>query len=320
MLEMDFSKLEIEHYHELKPFFKHQTFTLSSYSLQSLIVWRDLGGFELRYKVVEGNLWFYAYHAKRPHLSHLILPIGERKLSPRELHKKACEFDVAQYWFVPENYVEKHREALEHYFELREQPEYEDYIYRTTDMAELAGKKYSKKRNLISQFERETLANHQVDIREIRPADFAECVEFLEKWCKSRDCAGDGDISDAFDDNDKINALMCEKRAMTVALENIEKMEWRGIQIRIDNVVSGIGISAPLTEDMGVLCFEKALLEFKGLAQYLDRECARHLFVGRFTYINKESDMGEEGLRQAKASYFPVKTVKSYQLKARVIG
>jgi hypothetical protein len=89
-----------------------------------------------------------------------------------------------------------------------------------------------------------------------------------------------------------------------------------GILIRVDGVVSAFGIASHLTDNMGVLHFEKAFASMKGLYQYFDRECARRLF-GNYTYINKESDMGIPGLAKAKKSYHPVMRVKSYKLIAK---
>jgi hypothetical protein len=67
---------------------------------------------------------------------------------------------------------------------------------------------------------------------------------------------------------------------------------------------------------MGVLNFEKAFSDIKGLYQYFDRECARRLFPG-MAYINKENDMGEPGLQKAKKSYYPDRIVSAYELTVR---
>ena len=78
--------------------------------------------------------------------------------------------------------------------------------------------------------------------------------------------------------------LACEKQAAINTIENLEQMDLKGILVRLDGVVSAFGISAPLTQDMATLQYEKAFSNVKGLYQYLDRECARRLFEG-FTYI-----------------------------------
>ena len=89
-----------------------------------------------------------------------------------------------------------------------------------------------------------------------------------------------------------------------------------GVLVRIDEEIAAFGIGARLTDEMGVLHFEKALSSVKGLYQYLDQQCAIRLFAG-FERINKESDMGVEGLAHAKKSYYPIMKEKSYRLVAK---
>ena len=72
-------------------------------------------------------------------------------------------------------------------------------------------------------------------------------------------------------------------------------------------------MGSALTDDMGVLQFEKAYADIKGLYQYLDNRCARELFNGH-EFTNKESDMDMPGLTRAKRSDHPVDMVKSYKL------
>jgi len=68
-----------------------------------------------------------------------------------------------------------------------------------------------------------------------------------------------------------------------------------------------------LTRRIGVLNFEKAYPQIKGLYQFLDNECARQLFYD-YEFINKESDMGIPALADSKKSYYPVEKLKSYCL------
>jgi hypothetical protein len=64
---------------------------------------------------------------------------------------------------------------------------------------------------------------------------------------------------------------------------------------------------------MATLQYEKAYDKIKGLYQYFDNQCAKRLFNG-YTYINKESDMGVEGLAKAKKSYHPIHIIESFRL------
>ncbi|MDQ1331257.1 MAG: uncharacterized protein QG578_1525, partial [Thermodesulfobacteriota bacterium] len=112
------------------------------------------------------------------------------------------------------------------------------------------------------------------------------------------------------DDND---ALACEKEAVINTLVNIDLLDVKSLYLRVDSVMSALGIAAYLTDDMGVLHFEKAFANIKGLYQYFDNLCAKSLFTG-VTYINKESDMSMPGLAKVKKSYHPAMMIKSYRL------
>jgi hypothetical protein len=93
-------------------------------------------------------------------------------------------------------------------------------------------------------------------------------------------------------------------------------LDLNGIYLRVDGEISAFGIAAYLTKDMGVLHFEKAFTNIKGLYQYFDNLCAKTLFDG-FQFINKESDMNIPGLAKVKKSYHPTMMVKSYKLVLR---
>jgi hypothetical protein len=182
--------------------------------------------------------------------------------------------------------------------------EYEDYVYRSSHLAELPGRDYAKKRNLVRQFERESLDPGRVRVDPITPANAGECLACLEAW---RTEHGDKDWS---------GLLECERQAITRALNNFASLELQGVLVSISGKVKGFGIGSRLKDDTWVLHFEKASDQVKGLYQYLDRECARRLFPG-VTFLNKESDMGDPGLAKAKLSYRPAFRVKSYRLELR---
>ncbi|MBA7486335.1 hypothetical protein ES707_21893 [subsurface metagenome] len=304
---MKFRPLKPSDYASLKPFFAGQRYALCTYSLSSIIAWtnevyRPYGA------IHDDTLLVCVNFTRRKERSHLILPVAPgREHTPKELVDLSRQTGYGTYCFVPEDYMERHgTNRLEELFIIERQKGYDDYVYRTEDLATLAGNKYSKKRNLIKQFEQnysEKAGN--IIIKTISPEDVPGCLEFLERWCEERDC-----------DADKDEDLACEWYATINALKNIDTLEFRNILLKIDGATQAFGIASQLTETMGVLHFQKASAQFKGLYQFFDRECARRLFP-ELEYINKESDMGVPGLIQAKRSYHPVMMIKSYKLSLR---
>ncbi len=303
---MNLKKLEIADYQALKPFFAKFPYRLSIYSLPSLIAWSNCV-FEARFAVDGERLVIANESELRPEDRHLILPLSlSGDVSPETLRDLAVELGFSGYWCIPGDYVERHRGAIEGLFSLEEQGEFEDYIYLAEDLARLKGNRYVRKRNLIHQFEREYMNNGvRVHVEPITAGSVPECLEFLEVWCAKRDCDVDEDID-----------LACERRAAITSLENLEALELNGIQVRIDGAVSAFGIATRLNDEVGILNYEKAFTDVKGLYQFLDMECARHLFAG-YRYINKESDMNLPNLARMKKSYHPVFRIKSYKLTLR---
>ena len=301
---MNFKHMVPSDFAAYKPYFSKQRYTLCGYALSSIIAWSNeeyqpFGAF------ADDALIVAAEFATEQEHRHLILPIApEKEYEPRELARLARDLGYSTFWFVPESYLERQgRDELARYFSIVPHEAYDDYVFRTEDLAFLKGNKYSKKRNLINQFEREFVNTGRVQVEEMGPAVVDECLEFLEQWCEERDGC----------DGVKNSDLACEKQAAITTIENLEQMELKGILVRLDNVVSAFGISSALTQDMATLQYEKAFSHVKGLYQYLDRECAQRLFDG-FTYINKESDMGMPGIAKSKRSYHPAMMVKAYKL------
>ncbi len=303
-----FSPLFPSDHSRLAPFFTHQSYPLCVYSLPSILVWsskmyQPYGAVVDDEALVVGVEFtpFYEHHR------HLILPVSpHRTFIPEELARLAADLGFSGYWFVPGAYLERFGwERVADRFAISEQPHLTDYVYRTVDLAELKGKKYGKKRNLVNQFHRSHVLRGRSEAAPIGSDSVPECLDFLEKWCEERDC-----------DTSPEKDLACEKQAVINSLTHLTELGMGGLLMRVDGAVSAVGIASGLTREMGVLHFEKAFSGIKGLYQYFDRLCARRLFNG-YRYINKESDMDLPRLAWAKASYHPVRMVSAYRLTLR---
>lgn len=304
---MEFKAVFPADYQRLKNYFDRQPYHLSAYSLCANLVWRNPSYYPVA-AVDNGALVLAAEYNFRPDLRHLMLPISpQRQYAPPELAALALRARFQNVWFVPEDYLSEYgQDPIAEHFTITPQTEFEDYVYSRDDLATLKGNKYSKKRNLINQFKKEYLKNGRVRVETISTGDVEECLMFLEQWCVERDC-------DAVPDNED---LACEKHAAINTLLNLQDLAMEGLLVRIDGRVSAFGIASHLTRDMGVLHFEKAFGDIKGLYQFLDQACAQKLFEG-YRYINKESDMDLPGLAKAKKSYHPVMKVPSFCLTLR---
>ncbi len=303
---MQFYSITINDYNTLKAFFKKQSYQLSTYSLFSIIAWSN-PNLKTHFTVEDDTLIILNEIENRSEGRHLILPLSLNKIiTPEYLYELADKTGVTRYCFVPETFLAAYGPyRVEKLFTVFEQPEFEDYIYLTEDLVQLKGNRYAKQRNQIHQFNRTYVSYGRVNVEMISSDSVGDCMIFLEKWCVQRNC----DLE--HDEN-----LACEKLATINALKNFDRLESPGIQIRVDGEVSAFGISSYLTNDMGILNFEKAFSNIKGLYQFLDNECARRLFAP-YKYINKESDMNLPNLARSKNSYNPIMKLKSYCLTVR---
>lgn len=303
---MKMKEITYSDYLPLKKYFINQRYMLCVYTLPSIIAWSN--EYYKPYGIIENDtLIIAAEFTEQKEYRHLILPISPpTEYPPKELCRVAEESGFDNYWFVPGKYIDTYgKKEVESYFKISLQKEYSDYVYLKSDIAELKGNRYSQKRNLIHQFEREYVESNRIETGEISSQLSGECIDFLEKWCIERDC--DADVNED---------LACEKNAIINTLNQFDLLDLKGIYLRVDGVISAFAIAAYLTNDMGALHFEKAFANIKGLYQYFDNLSAKSLFDG-FKYINKESDMNIPGLAKVKQSYHPKMIIKSYRLDLR---
>lgn len=303
---MNLKPIKISDYSSLKPFFRQPRYRLCEYSLSSILAWTN-DEYQPYGVIDNGALIVGAEFKRQKELRHLMLPVSPAgEYSPEELHSLAADLGHHSFWFVPEAYLERFgKSRVQSYFKISRQKGYDDYVYLARDLVELAGNKYSKKRNLINQFKKEYGHNGSVEEAPIEPAVASECLEFLEKWCEEHSCDVDHDLD-----------MACEKQAAINTIENIDTLGVWGLLLRINGEVSAFAVASQLNEEMGVLHFEKAFSRIKGLYQYFDNLCARRL-LSDYRYINKESDMNVPGLAKAKKSYHPAMMIKSYALKVK---
>ena len=169
-----------------------------------------------------------------------------------------------------------------------------DYVYRRKDLAELDGRRFHAKRNLIAQ----CLNDYDCKYEEISAANLSEVIEMMGRWCKNHECGKD-------------KGLCSENLAIGELLNNFGELGAFGAAIRISGKVEAFTIGEGLNSSTAVVHFEKAMGQFKGLYQLINQQfCKNHL--ANFEYVNREQDLGLDGLRKSKTSYFPDYYVKKY--------
>jgi hypothetical protein len=252
------------------------------YSICNLITWGKIYNNQFA-------LWQDRLVLINPKYQYVFFPVGE-PLSPQELAELLKNLKTAypepHLILIPKEYRDANP-AMEELFDLHEDRAWADYIYSTERMVQLSGKKLAKKKNLISQFRR-AYPDYKVlpvtlDKREV-------ILRFTEKWRREREVEG--------------IYLHTEYVAIQNTMEMWDHIPIEGIIICLDSKIAAYSLFSTQTADMATVHFEKFDPDKKGSAQVINWETARHL-LGRYQWINREQDIGLEGLRQAKMSYDP---------------
>jgi len=174
-----------------------------------------------------------------------------------------------------------------------------DYLYFIEKLISLAGNKMHSKRNHVNRFKRE-YKDWQFEI--ITAENLAECLEMNDQWCKENNCKDD-------------DLLMKERCAVLRCFKNYTELGLEGGLLRVNGEVIAYTIGEKLNSDTYDIHIEKAFNRIRGSYQMINREFAAYIHekYPEIVYINREEDMGYEGLRKAKLSYKPDKMVEKYR-------
>lgn len=168
-----------------------------------------------------------------------------------------------------------------------------DYVYSAEDLISLAGRRYHSKQNHMNFFRK----NYEYNYAAITADLVKPCMASACEWYTTHNGAED-------------DSLKREYLAIIDALTNFEFLELTGGAILIDGKVAAFTFGEKLNADTAVIHVEKGL-NIRGLYQVINQEFCRNAWAD-LQYVNREEDMGIEGLRRAKQSYHPVKMVKKY--------
>jgi len=169
-----------------------------------------------------------------------------------------------------------------------------DYVYLTQDLIELKGRKYHRKRNHIKQFQEK----YSYQYIPLTPEWIPQCLQLETEWCDLRHC----EVSPG---------LLNESVAIKEAFTHFEELGVKGGAILINGKVEAFTLGDPLNSETVVIHIEKANPAYEGLYPTINQAFLENQWSG-YTYVNREQDLGEEGLRKAKESYFPHHLVNKY--------
>ncbi len=175
-----------------------------------------------------------------------------------------------------------------------------DYIYTSESLATLKGKKLHSKRNFINRFLQQYEGRWRYEV--LDPAKHQEeIMKFHHLWCERHG-------------EPKADTTVYEHCAVWQALEHYEALGMRGGVLYVDGAMAAFTMGSPSSCDTLTVQIEKALADLPGCYPMINREFIAHSGMD-CTYVNREEDMGIEGLRKAKLSYYPVELTVKYRME-----
>ena len=180
-------------------------------------------------------------------------------------------------------------------FTFTEDRDYADYIYLRSDLSTLKGKKFQAKRNHINRF-RNTYPDYEYT--PITPDRIQECLDLEAEWCKVNNC-------------DQQEGTGNERRALIYALHNFETLGLTGGILHVNGKIVAFTFGMPINHETFGVHVEKADTSIEGAYAMINYEFANRI-PEQYIYINREEDLGIEGLRKAKLSYQPATILEKY--------
>lgn len=169
-----------------------------------------------------------------------------------------------------------------------------EYVYLASDLAGLQGRDYLYIRREINKFKK----TYKYTVESVSPSNSDQVKEYLDVWYRARN-------------NDEGAVAASEKGAVTYGLDHLDELGLSALTIKVDGQIGALSMFERMSQDTALIHFEKGLSEYPGIYKMINLEAAIRL-APDFTYINRESDMGVPGLREAKLRYHPHHLVEVY--------
>lgn len=294
--ELGLQPLRLEHVPQLDAFLRRFPHSLSGYTAATLWAWN--GNYHYSWTMADPQTLLICCQLPMQDQRVLLQPVGW--LGETSAGRLLCDLQglerPVRMVGVDKAFVDSHPAFVAN-FNVEHDRSSDNYLYRAEDLAHLSGRNYSKKRNHIAQ----AMRAHRIEVEPIAAANVAACDEVLAALRDEE--PGEGSETYALD-----------QAALETALRHWSALGLSGALVKADGKPAGFSIFEEQAPETAVVHFERALRQYKGLYQVVNRAVAQMILERGYRLINREEDLGLEGLRHAKESYHPIGLAKSLQL------
>lgn len=284
-------------YEEIERLFWEKDSQACEDCLLGLYVWKNRYQLELL-KMDSG----YALHSKRDGSFLYPMPSNSAVSVLKELIDQNKNLVLHRVTTQQKTEIEQNFPTL---FSFEEDEGSFDYLYEVESLAELRGKKLSKKRNHINSF---LTSNDNWKTEKLSAKNIEECRGFAEEWYWNRE-ESEPEIG--------LESLQAEKESLWQIFDHYQQFQADGMILRVDGACCAFTIGQRVSEHTFDVVFEKADEQIRGAYNMINREFVRALRsqYPKLRFINRENDLNLPGLRKAKHSYMPAFLLEKYSAK-----
>lgn len=293
---MDFKKLTLEDKELFKKYINPYKFLSCEYSFTTLYIWKD--ACEIQYAIYKDALIIKKKDFEGNY--HFMQPLGYREEDLQDIleylaqYKKENNMDYV-FKDLEEDFIEKVKAlcAEEQYMYIEEDRDNFDYLYEAEKLIKLSGKKLHGKKNHYNFFVKE----YNYEVKEIEEEVIDDVIEAAEKWY--------------VENNNDDKMLYYEMKSIEDLANNISLFNLKGIAVYVDGKVAAFSLGEKLNDKLAVIHIEKGDMNYRGIYSFINKTFIDMCFSD-VKIINREQDLGIEGLRKAKLSYHPIKLEKKF--------
>jgi hypothetical protein len=296
---MIFKKLCLEDKDIIDKYINPYKFLSCEYSFTSLYIWKD--ACDIQYTIYKQTLILKKKDFDGNY--HFMQPLGYSKDDLAEIVealKSYKEETHMRYLFkdLEESFIDEFNVLLNENEEfcIKEDRDNFDYLYEAQKLMTFSGKKLHSKKNHYNSF----IKTYNYEVVEIEDKKVIEDVCLAaEKWyeeAEEKDCK-----------------LFYELLAIKSVVNNMNFLNLKGVAVYVDGIVAAFSIGESLNEKLAVIHIEKGDKNINGIYSFIAKTlvdtCFKHAEI-----VNREQDLGIEGLRKSKMSYYPLKLEKKFIL------
>ena len=292
---LEFKKLTLEDIEKTKDYFLFSMNKTCDNTVGGTFMWRDY--FNAEYAIFNDTLFFKVRIKYHGGMTAFTLPLGkdiggcikeiEKYCSETRIPLIFCTVTKEEVQQIKKVY--RYRNVM-----LYQETNWSDYLYNASDLVTLAGRKYSGQRNHINRFHK-TYNSFSFEV--ISQSNLQEVRDFYTGFCSK---------------TDKNSDIFAEEQAKTFeVLDNYDIYGLFGGFLRVEGAIAAFSIGE-LCNDVLHVHIEKADISYHGIYPMINKEFAKYFASENINFINREEDVGDEGLRKSKESYHPCEIIDKF--------